>query len=67
MYPRDKWKAKGWDFMDSMDPNREWDGFAYADVDDPEQGEEGYPRLLVGALRRGGGGGGGERELHQHK
>ena len=20
LYPPDKWKAKGWDFMDSMDP-----------------------------------------------
>ena len=41
LYPPEKWKAQGWDWCDSMDPQRELDGFAHADVPDPEPGEEG--------------------------
>lgn len=47
MYPEWKWKPKGWDFIDSLDPEQEWDGYAYVDVPDPEKGEPGYPRLLI--------------------
>jgi hypothetical protein len=47
LYPPQKWKEKGWDFIDSMDPQREWDGWAYADIPDPQRGEEGYPRLQI--------------------
>lgn len=47
LYPRDKWKSRGWDLIDSMDLGRELGGFAYADVPDPEPGADGYPRLLV--------------------
>ena len=35
----------GWDYVDSMDPKREWDGWSFADIADPAKGEEGYPRL----------------------
>ena len=27
LYPPSKWKDKGWDFIDSLDPQREWDGW----------------------------------------
>jgi hypothetical protein len=37
----------GWDYIDSMDPQREWDGWSFADIADPAKGEEGYPRLQV--------------------
>jgi hypothetical protein len=40
LYPRKKWKGK-YDICDSMDPLRELDGMAYADVPDPQKGEEG--------------------------
>lgn len=40
LYPVDKWKTRGWDFMDSMDPNREWDGFSYVDMPSPLKGME---------------------------
>ena len=26
---------------------REWDGYGYVDIPDPQKGEEGYPRLMV--------------------
>ena len=38
---------KGWDFLDSADPKREWDGWSFNDIADPPKGGEGYPRLLV--------------------
>eukprot|EP00798_Chlamydomonas_sp_ICE-L_P016547 gene16547-22776_t len=47
LYPWQEWKGKGHDFCDNMDPKRELKGFAYADVPNPEKGEEGYPRLLL--------------------
>lgn len=37
----------GWDFLDSMDPAREWDGWSFADIADPPKGSEGYPRLQI--------------------
>jgi hypothetical protein len=40
LYPADKWKARGWDFIDSMDPKREWEGFSYVDMPDPLKGME---------------------------
>lgn len=40
LYPADKWKAKGWDFIDSLDPKREWDGFSYVDMPNPLKGME---------------------------
>jgi hypothetical protein len=27
LYPPPKWKERGWDFIDSSDPQREWDGW----------------------------------------
>lgn len=47
MYPADKWKDKGWDFIDSLDPKQEWGGFSYMDMPNPAKGQEGYPRLMV--------------------
>ncbi|KAI8463970.1 MAG: ferredoxin-dependent bilin reductase-domain-containing protein [Monoraphidium minutum] len=47
LYPPEKWKAKGWDFLDSLDPKGEWDGWSFADMPDPPKGAEGYPRLQV--------------------
>lgn len=47
LYPPDKWKSNGWDFIDSIDPKREWDGWAYVDIPNPDKGEEGYPRLQI--------------------
>ena len=41
LYPAKEWKEKGWDWCDSMDPQRELDGFSDADVPDPEKGQEG--------------------------
>ena len=41
LYPRQKWKALGLDFCDSMDPQRELNGWAYGDVPNPNKGEEG--------------------------
>jgi hypothetical protein len=40
LYPADKWKDKGWDFIDSLDPKREWGGFSYMDMPDPVKGQE---------------------------
>lgn len=40
LYPVDKWKDKGWDFIDSLDPKREWEGFSYCDMPDPMKGQE---------------------------
>jgi hypothetical protein len=40
LYPAEKWKTKGWDFIDSMDPQREWEGFSYVDMPDPLKGME---------------------------
>ncbi|GFR52683.1 hypothetical protein Agub_g15309 [Astrephomene gubernaculifera] len=45
LYPVDQWKAHGWDLVDSEDPQRQLDGFSYADIPDPAEGAEGYPRL----------------------
>uniref|UniRef100_A0A383VNQ6 Phycocyanobilin:ferredoxin oxidoreductase n=1 Tax=Tetradesmus obliquus TaxID=3088 RepID=A0A383VNQ6_TETOB len=47
LYPTEKWKQQGWDFIDSLDPKREWEGFSYVDMPDPLKGQEGYPRLLI--------------------
>jgi phycocyanobilin:ferredoxin oxidoreductase len=48
LYPPDKWKAKGWDYMDTEDPgNEKWGGWAHVDAPDPRRGEQGYPRLQV--------------------
>ncbi|KAF6265515.1 phycocyanobilin ferredoxin oxidoreductase-like protein [Scenedesmus sp. NREL 46B-D3] len=47
LYPADKWKQQGWDFIDSLDPQKEWEGFSYVDMPDPLKGMEGYPRLLI--------------------
>ena len=41
LYPSEKWKAEGFDFVDSMDPERELKGMAYVDVPNPEKGNEG--------------------------
>lgn len=40
LYPSEKWKDKGWDFIDSLDPTREWGGFSYMDMPDPAKGQE---------------------------
>jgi hypothetical protein len=40
LYPSEKWKDKGWDFIDSMDPTREWGGFSYMDMPNPAKGQE---------------------------
>jgi hypothetical protein len=40
LYPTDKWKQQGWDFIDSLDPQREWQGFSYVDMPDPLKGME---------------------------
>jgi phycocyanobilin:ferredoxin oxidoreductase len=48
LYPPNKWKAKGWDYMDTEDPNNErWGGWAHVDAPDPKRGEQRYPRLQV--------------------
>jgi phycocyanobilin:ferredoxin oxidoreductase len=48
LYPPQKWKAKGWDYMDTEDPNNaRWGGWAHVDAPDPKKGERGYPRLQV--------------------
>ncbi|KAF8066305.1 pcyA [Scenedesmus sp. PABB004] len=47
LYPAAKWKGRHWDFIDSLDPTREWEGFSYVDMPDPIKGQEGYPRLLI--------------------
>ncbi len=41
IYPPEKWKKHGWHWIDSMDPERELEGFSDADIPDPEEGEEG--------------------------
>ena len=41
LYPAKEWKEQGWDWCDSMDPQRELDGYSDADVPDPEKGQEG--------------------------
>ena len=41
LYPAREWKGRGWDWCDSMDPQRELDGFSDADIPDPERGAEG--------------------------
>lgn len=40
LYPADKWKDKGWDFIDSLDPKQEWGGFSYMDMPHPIKGQE---------------------------
>lgn len=40
LYPPSQWKDQGWDFVDSLDPQREWDGFSYVDMPDPLKGME---------------------------
>lgn len=40
LYPADKWKDKGWDFIDSLDPKQEWGGFSYMDMPNPIKGQE---------------------------
>jgi hypothetical protein len=40
LYPVDKWKQQGWDFIDSLDSKREWEGFSYVDMPDPLKGME---------------------------
>lgn len=40
LYPTEKWKQQGWDFIDSLDPKREWEGFSYVDMPDPLKGQE---------------------------
>jgi hypothetical protein len=40
LYPAEKWKDQGWDFIDSLDPKREWGGFSYMDMPDPIKGQE---------------------------
>lgn len=40
LYPSEKWKDKGWDFIDSLDPTREWGGFSYMDMPNPAKGQE---------------------------
>jgi hypothetical protein len=40
LYPADKWKAD-YDICDSMDPQRELDGWSYADIAHPDKGQEG--------------------------
>ncbi|MEW5300657.1 MAG: hypothetical protein WDW36_003571 [Sanguina aurantia] len=47
LYPAEHWKQQGWDFADSMDPERQWDGFANVDIPDPVKGDPGYPRLQL--------------------
>lgn len=47
LYPPQKWKDVGWDFIDSVDLHREWEGWAYVDIPDPEKGEPDYPRLKI--------------------
>jgi hypothetical protein len=39
LYPPEKWKGL-FDFMDSMDPKREWDNWAWADIPDPVRKSE---------------------------
>jgi hypothetical protein len=41
LYPASEWKAQGWDWCDSMDPERELDGFSDGDIPSPAKGEEG--------------------------
>ena len=43
----ERWKAAGWDLLDSADPGRELGGWAWADVPDPQRGDPGFPRLVV--------------------
>lgn len=40
LYPAEKWKDQGWDFIDSLDAKREWGGFSYMDMPDPIKGQE---------------------------
>ena len=47
IYPISEWKQKGLDWCDSMDPERELEGWSDGDIPDPSKGEEGYPRLLI--------------------
>lgn len=35
-----EWKQQGWDFIDSLDLQREWEGFNYVDMPDPLKGQE---------------------------
>jgi phycocyanobilin:ferredoxin oxidoreductase len=37
----------GWDYLDSLDPDRTLDGWSHADAAEPAPGEDGYPRLQV--------------------
>jgi hypothetical protein len=47
LYPSSQWKSKGLDWIDSMDPDRELEGWSEGDIPDPAEDEEGYPRLLI--------------------
>jgi hypothetical protein len=46
-FPPARPQDNGWDFIDSMDVGREWDGWSNSDIADPPKGGEGYPRLKV--------------------